>query len=207
MKQREWSATPAIHADPNGGVIIHQTCWRPQVGDPNPEQPGERVTTFIYHPTRVQDPCPCGGGQRFAFCCRLLPYWRPVCLNPDRQEYSLVQPQSARFTDVSAAALSMFLQHDQRLYCVEETPQRLFWTYWGYPASDCPQGKQCFGDIELLENRTLLLTALSDIRMEMLQELVHPFTSGIPHRQHEPLPRLEKPKPTAPTRKRQQHKT
>ena len=203
MTQIDWSAT-AIQGGPNEGVIIHQTCWRPRPGDANPDHPGERVSMLIYRPTRVQDVCPCGSGQRFAFCCRSLPYWRPVCQNPDRQEYSLVQPQSVYFTDVSAAALSTFLHHDKRFYCTEETPQHQFWTYWGYPTYERPQGKQCFGDIELLENRTLLITALSDIRMELLRELVHPFTPSIPRIQREPLPHLEKPKRPVSARKRQQ---
>ena len=29
--------------DPDGGVLVHTTCWRPRLGDPNPEQPGESV--------------------------------------------------------------------------------------------------------------------------------------------------------------------
>ena len=29
--------------DPNGGVLAHFTCWRPRLGDPNPEQPGEKL--------------------------------------------------------------------------------------------------------------------------------------------------------------------
>jgi hypothetical protein len=40
-----------VHLDPNGGVLVHTTCWRPRPGDPNPEQPGERVSIMSYHPT------------------------------------------------------------------------------------------------------------------------------------------------------------
>ncbi len=28
--------------DPNGGVLVFTTHWRPRAGDPHPEQPGER---------------------------------------------------------------------------------------------------------------------------------------------------------------------
>lgn len=36
--------------DPNGGVLAHLTCWRPRPGDPNPEQPGEKLfmKSYIY---------------------------------------------------------------------------------------------------------------------------------------------------------------
>src|ERR1700704_3798070 len=112
--------------DPNGGVLVHSTCWRPRPGDPNPEQPGERVAITIYHPTDAEEFCPCGSGKRFGTCCRPLPYWRPVCPNPGMQGYSLLHPQSARFTNIPADAVHGFLQDDERLYCVEDTPQRAF---------------------------------------------------------------------------------
>jgi hypothetical protein len=73
-----------------------------------------------------------------------------------------------------------FLQDDERLYCTEDTPQRAFWTYWGNPAFDIPQGTLCFGDIELLESQTLLITAQSDARMEVLLESVMNFTDYEP---------------------------
>src|SRR5947199_3027585 len=39
------------HLDPNGGVLVHTTCWRPQSGAPNPVKPGEKVVIMSYHPT------------------------------------------------------------------------------------------------------------------------------------------------------------
>lgn len=51
----------------------------------------------------------------------------------------------------------------------------------------------CFGDLELQEKPTLLVTALSDTRMEVLQDLVPPLELGIPQMQLDPFPRLEKP--------------
>ncbi len=181
-----------VRLDPNGGVLVHTTCWRPQPNDPNPERPGERVAMISYHPTDAQEVCPCGSGKRFGSCCAPLPYWRPVCPNPGKQGYSLVHGQSARFTDVPVDAVYAFLQDDERLYCTEDTPRRVFWTYWGNPAFDIPQGTLCFGDIELLESQTLLITALSDARMEVLLELVRPLKLGIPQIQQDPFLRLEK---------------
>jgi len=179
--------------DPNGGVLVYTTCWRPRPGDPDPEQPGEKATILIYHPTDPEDLYPCGSGKQFGACCQPLPYWRPVCPNPGLQGYSLMHPQSAQFTNIPADAVYAFLQDDERLYCVEDTSHRAFWTYWGDPALDTPYGTVCFGDFELQEGRTLLITALSDTRMQMLLELVRPLKLGAPQMQLDPFPRLEKP--------------
>ena len=94
------------------------------------------------------------------------------------------------------------MQDDERLYCVEDTPHRAFWTYWGNPAFDILQGTRCFGDIELLEGRTLLISALSDARMEVLLELVRPLKLGTPQIQRDAVPRLEKPGRKRPGEKR-----
>ena len=92
------------------------------------------------------------------------------------QGYSLVHPQSAHFTTIPADAVYTFLQDDERLYCIEDTPQRAFWTYWGDPAFDTPPfGTLCFGDLELQGNDTLLVSGLSDTRMEVLLDLLHPL--------------------------------
>jgi hypothetical protein len=122
--------------DPNGGVLVLTTYWRPQAGDPHPEQPGEKLSILRYLPTEAQELCPCGSGQTFGDCCQPLPYWRPVCPNPGMQGYSLVRPQAARFTPIAAQMVYAFLQGDVRLYCVGDTPQRAFWIYWCDPAYD-----------------------------------------------------------------------
>jgi len=188
--------------DPNGGVLSHLTCWRPRPGAPNPEQPGEKLFIMSYLPTDAEAPCPCGSGKKFGTCCQPLPYWRPVCPNPGMQGYSLMHSQSARFTNIPADAVYAYLQNDERLYCVEDTPDRAFWVYWGDPALDVPYGTLCFGDFELQENHTLLITALSDARMEVLLELIHPLKLGTPQIQQEPFRHLEKPVRKASARKR-----
>ena len=104
-----------------------------------------------------------------------------------------MQSQSARFKNIPTDAVYDFLQDDVRLYCVEDTPPRVFWVYWGDPALDVPYGTLCFGDLELRNNHTLLLTALSDVRMEVLLELVRPLNLGTPQMHKDPAPRLEKP--------------
>jgi len=110
------------------------------------------------------------------------------------QGYSLMHPQSARFTTIPADVVYAFLQDDERLYCVEDTPQRAFWIYWGDPAFDTPPyGTLCFGDLELQEDDTLFVSGLSDARMEVLLDLLHPLKLGTPKMQLDPFPRLEKP--------------
>ncbi len=189
--------------DPNGGVLVLTTYWRPQAGDPHPEQPGEKLSILSYLPTEAQELCLCGSGQTFGDCCQPLPYWRPVCPNPGMQGYSLVRPQAARFTPIATQMAYAFLQDDVRLYCVGDTPQRAFWIYWGDPAYDTPPyGMVCFGDLELQEPHTLLVTALSDRRMEVLLDLLRPFKPGTPQMQFDPLPRPAKPARKVPRGKR-----
>jgi hypothetical protein len=119
------------------------------------------------------------------------------------QGYSLVHPQSARITNIPADVVYAFLQDDERLYCVEDTPQRAFWTYWGDPAFDTPPyGTLCFGDLELQEDNTLLVSWLSDARMEVLLDLLRPLNLGTPKIQRDVFPRLEKPGRKRPRGKR-----
>lgn len=181
--------------DPRGGVLVVTTYWRPRSGDPNPEQPGEKLFILSYLPTDAQDLCPCGSGKRFAACCQSLPYWRPVCPNPGMQGSSLMHSQSACFMNIRGDVVYAFLQDDERLYGVVDMPPHAFWTYWGDPAFDTPPyGTLCFGDLELQENGMLLVTALSDTRMEVLLDLLQPLNLGAPQMQRDPFPRLKKPR-------------
>jgi len=181
--------------DPNAGVLVVTMYWRPRAGDPNPEFPGEKLSALSYLPINAQDQCPCGSGECFGNCCQLLPYWRPVCPNPGLQGYSLLHSQSARFTHLPGKAVAAFLHNDERLYCVEETPHRTHWIYWGDPALDAlSYGTLCFGDLELQDHRTLLISALSDVRMKTLLDLLGLLNLGTLKRQHDPLPRLQKPR-------------
>ena len=68
--------------------------------------------------------------------------------------------------------------------------------------ADVPYGTLCFGDFELQENHTLLITALSDARMEVLLELVRPLKLGTPRIKLEPYPKLKKSVRKASARKR-----
>ena len=181
--------------DPSGGVLVIMAYWRPRPDDPDPEQPGEKVSILSYLPTEAEELCRCSSGKSFGACCQPLPYWRLVCPNPGVQGYSLVHPQTARFTNIPAEEVYEFLQDDERLYCVEDTPQRAFWIYWSDPAFDTPPyGTLCFGDLELQEDHTLLVSALSDARMQVLLDLLCPLEPGTPQIQRDAFPRLEKPR-------------
>jgi hypothetical protein len=189
--------------DPSEGVLVITTYWRPRAGDPNPEQPGEKLFILSYLPSDADELCPCGSGNSFGTCCQPLHYWRPVCPNSGMQGYSLVHPQTACFTTIPADVVGAYLRDDERLYCIEDMPQRAFWTYWGDPAFDTPPyGTLCFGDLELQEDNTLFVSGLSDARMEVLLDLLHPLKLGTPKTQLDSFPRLEKPGRKASSRKR-----
>src|SRR5437588_9553530 len=83
--------------NPNGGVLVYATYWRPQPSAPNPNLPGEKVSISSYLPTNAGDLCPCASGKRFGGCCQPLPYWQPLCPNPGMQGHSLLASQSATF--------------------------------------------------------------------------------------------------------------
>ena len=120
----------------------------------------------------------------------------------------MMRPQTARFTDIPADAVYAFLYDDERLYDVEDTPQRAFWIYWGDPALDAIYGTVCFGDFELQEKHTLLITALSDTRMEVLLDLVRPLNLSTPQMKLEPFTRVEKqPQKTSGRKRRRKSST
>jgi len=179
--------------DPQGGVLVVTSYWRPRLSDPNPEQPGEKLTLVSYLPTKARALCPCGSSKRFGECCQPLPYWRPVCPNPGMQGYELVVPQSARWRQIPGLDLQARFAEDARLYEVQTTWQGGFWIYWGDPAYDAPYGTLCFGDIELKRRHSLLVTALSEQRMTTLLDLLSPLQLGPPQRQRDPAPPVPKP--------------
>jgi hypothetical protein len=84
---------------------------------------------------------------------------------------------------------------EERLYCVENTIKRAFWLYWGTPALQSPYGMCCFGDFELIEAHTLVVTAMSDYRMQVLRDLLKSLVGdslGKPQIKREPVTRIPK---------------
>ena len=162
--------------DQNAGFLCLSSHWRPNPNDPDPDMPGQKLTMTSYIPMRADDICLCGSGRMYNVCCRQERYWRPVCLNPDGKGYSLLAPQSATFHRVNGTTLRGYLMKDKHLYCVDAGTKSSFWIYWGDPALQDQYGILCFGDIELKRNRTLLVTAMSDLRMQTLLKLLKEIT-------------------------------
>ena len=116
--------------------------------------------------------CLCGSGRPYGACCRLQRYWHPICPDPDLRGYSLLAPQTAIFAAVDGDTIRDALIDDPRLHCVEDTGHRSFWLHWGNPARESRYGIICFGDFELRDRRTLIITAMSNRRRRILLDLV-----------------------------------
>ncbi len=168
--------TPSLYqgrVDPNGGYLCMWMYWRPKPDDPNPEFPGLKQSMTTYVPAKPNDLCLCSSGKRFRDCCRARSYSHPLCPNPGAESFSLLAPQEVTFKNVNSPLVRERLMEDVRLQCVDDTVNSAFWVYWGDPALDTPPyGTLCFGDIELKRNRTLYVTAMSDLRMQTLLTLL-----------------------------------
>ena len=113
-------------------------------------------------------------------------------------------PQEAFFKRVDATALKQRLDDDIRLAIVEDTPTGGFWILWGEPAIETEYGIMCFGDIELKADGSLLVTAMSDVRMQTLLNLLQEIAAdclGAPKITRDSLPVLHKP-PRQPSHRR-----
>lgn len=185
----------ARKVDPNGGFLCVWTHWRPDPEAPDSDMPGHKLMMTTYIPVADEDDCLCGSGEQFRHCCQPKTHWHPICPNPAMQGYSLMEPQAATFHDVDGVALRERLLADERLHCVEDNGSNGgFWSYWGSPALEAEYGILCFGDIEL-KGDTLLATALSDLRMETLLDLLEEIAGDCldtPQIQADPPPSFEK---------------
>ena len=159
---------PSTPTDFNGGFLCHWVYWRPNPSDPDPDMPGLKQKVSTYMPLEPEVACLCGSGRPYSTCCRRRRYWYPICPNPRLQGYSFLAPQQAIFSGVDGRAVAKALWNDVRLHDVEATPARSFWVHWGEPAHKSRYGIICFGDIELRERQTLIVTAMSNRRMRTL---------------------------------------
>jgi len=190
--------------DPNAGFLCLTMHWRPNPEDPDPDMPGEKLSMSSYISVSPEEDCLCGSGKPYRACCRRRPVWHPICPNPGMQGYSLVAPQSATFSDVDGPALRDRLMADARLRCMDESPESSFWILWGDPAVEDEYGIMCFGDLDLKDNRTLLVMAMSDLRMRILLDLLQEIAGdvlGEPQMSRDPVPTITKPSRRSPTRR------
>ena len=188
-------ATYQSPIDPNGGFLCISMHWRPNQNDSDPEMPGQKMSIASFIPAAPGDVCLCGSGKRYGACCRRQRYWHPICPDPGLQGYSLLAPQSATFKEVDECVLHERLMPDIRLQCVEDRSDRGFWIYWGDPALDDPYGTLCFGDFELKSGHVLYVTAMSDVRMRTLSDLLDEIAAGLlpsPKMQYDKVETIDK---------------
>jgi hypothetical protein len=158
--------------DPEAGFLCLTTHWRPDPQAPDPEMPGRKLTMSSYLPASPTQPCLCGSGKRYRACCQRQRLWRPICPNPGGRGYRLVESQAATFRPVDGRAIREQLSADRRLRCVDRSSASSFWLWWGEPPVEDQYGILCFGDLELKENHTLVVSAMSDVRMRGLLEVL-----------------------------------
>lgn len=175
--------------DPNGGFLYMTSHWRPDPEADDPEMPGQKLSMSSYIPASPREACLCGSGRRYRDCCQSKRFWHPICPNPGMEGYSLTKPQNAIFHPVDGAAVRERLAADPRFRCTEDTPARAFWAFHGDPVIEDRYGLLCFGDLELKKNRILLVTAMSDLRMQTLLAVLQEIASdllGDPRRSRDP---------------------
>ena len=175
MKRKSYPVFPdQIQAslDVDGGFLCYWTYWCPDPDADDPERPGLKQQMFTYISTLSHEPCLCGSKKAYGQCCRPQRYWRTICPNLAWQGYSFVESQTATYRGIDGRGVRERLMDEVQLQCVEDTSRRAFWTLWGDPALKSVNGIMCFGDIELQDNRTLLVTAMSGSRMAALSRIL-----------------------------------
>lgn len=181
--------------DTNGGFLCLSVHWRPNPNDPDPDRPGQKLSMLGYIPLRPDDICLCRSGKTYSACCQPKRYWHPVCMNPDTEGYSLLAPQAATFHPVDGITLRERLMEDTRLYCTDSCMKSSFWIFWGDPAWEDQYGTLCFGDFELKRNHTLLVTTMSELRMQTLLNVLKEITEerlGVPQITHDQVQLIDK---------------
>jgi hypothetical protein len=159
--------------DPDGGFLCIWTHWQPNPDTPDSEAGGQKLMMVTYLPCAPDAPCLCGSGKLFQNCCRQGPYMPVICRDPGVETvYSPFRSRKATFSKVDGRVVREKLKADERLITTEDTPARGFWTYWGVPYLESEPGIMCFGDVELNHNQRLVVTALSDTRMQVLLDVV-----------------------------------
>lgn len=180
MKRKSNAISSPEHLDPSldvdGGFLCLWSYWRPDPDAADPEMPGLKQQMVTYISVLPHETCLCGSGRPYKLCCRPQRYWRIVCPNLGLQGYSLLAPQEAIYDRVDGDIVRTQLMDDVRFQCVEDTAKRAFWILWGDPALESKYGISCFGDIELQRNRTLIVTAMSEMRMAVLLDVLAEMT-------------------------------
>lgn len=181
--------------DPDAGFLCMTSHWRPNPEHPNPEMPGQKLSMISFIPALPTQTCLCGSRKLYRDCCSRQRQWHPICPDPGMGGYSLVAPQSATFCQVDGRAIRERLSADARLRCTVDSLESSFWVLWGDPPVRDQYGILCFGDIELKQNHTLLVTAMSDVRMRILLDLLQEIAGdylGQPRMSRDPVLTIDK---------------
>jgi hypothetical protein len=183
--------------DPYAGFLCLSSHWRPDPGAADPEMPGQKLSMSSYIPVRPGEECLCGSGKRYRDCCQPERLWHPICPNPGGPDegFSLARPQTARFRDVDGDALRQKLTGDPRLRCTEAGLARSFWILFGNPSVEDQYGILCFGDVEFKGNRTLVVTAMSELRVQVLLALLREIAGDLleePRITYDDIPMIDK---------------
>jgi hypothetical protein len=183
--------------DPNRGFLCLTLHWRPDPEAPDPEMPGQKLSMNSYITSPGRSPCLCGSGKHYRDCCRPNRLWRPICPNPGGTDkgFSLVKPQKAVFRDVDGNLIRERLMAEPRLRCTDDSLTSGFWILFGDPPVEGQYGILCFGDVELKRSRTLVATAMSDLRMRTLLALLDEIAGdvlGKPRVSQEPIYVIDK---------------
>jgi len=183
--------------DPNRGFLCMTSHWRPDPKAADPEMPGQKLSMSSYIPLSGRKACLCGSGKRYRDCCQQSPSWYPVCPNPGGLDrgYSLIKPQQATFRSLDGGVIRERLMTARQLRCTDASPASSFWVFFGDLPVEDQYGILCFGDIELKHNRTLVLSAMSDLRMQRLLALLSEIAGdvvGHPQMSHDPVAVIDK---------------
>jgi hypothetical protein len=80
---------------------------------------------------------------------------------------------------VDGDAIHERLMADRRLRCTDASQASAFWIFFGDPPVEEEYGILCFGDIELKRNHTLLVSTMSDLRMQTLLALLQEIAGDL----------------------------
>jgi hypothetical protein len=206
--------------DPDGGFLCLSVHWRPDPQAADPEMPGHKLSMSSYIPVFPRGACLCGSSKRYGDCCQPKHLWHPICPNPGGRDsgYSLVKPQKAIFRNVDGDAIRERLTADRRLRCTDTSRASAFWIFFGEPPVEDQYGILCFGDFELEHNHTLVVTGMSDLRMQTLLALLQEIVANVleePRITYDTLPVIDKrtgksrvlrPSQSQPSRRRSKRK-
>ncbi len=163
---------PVAVMDPRAGFISMEVYWRPKIGAPNPNRPGEKVSISMFRPCEPDASCYCGSGRDFQDCCQNRKQWPVVTPDPGAMSFSHAQAHSSVYPIHAVAKLRQTCMADPRLQCIIDGPGEAgFWLFVDDPPIENSYGRVNFADLEIKGGR-LSVTAMSAKRHEVVQKFL-----------------------------------